>query len=338
MLNRIQYIDVLRGFAIILVVLGHALEKNGYSDSFLYNMIYSFHMPLFFCISGFVTMYSWKLDKGSHITDYFRYIWRKFIAIMIPFFVWSLIVSPFFLSSSFERSYDALLSSMNAIANNTIYWFLPCLFMLISINMIWNYIVNVIRKPKTEILILLLLMACVVAVSRVTDYVHSVLSFFIPFYIGIFCARYAKLYEMLVNDKIIYTISIILFCLLVGYFGLFGGYFGNGVINRLIRLMTGILSLPILFNLFANYKFNRVVTEWMSILGRYTLVIYVSHMTFIKNIPILQDIGIFAQIIIFGTISILICFFCVLIAKFFERSNILSICFLGKKHRDLLNK
>ena len=331
MINRIQYIDVLRGFAIILVVLGHALEKNGYSDSFLHNIIYSFHMPLFFCISGFVTMYSWKLDKGAHITDYFRYIWRKFIAIMLPFFVWSLIVNPLFLSSSFERSYDALLSSMNAIANNTSYWFLPCLFILISINAIWNYIVNVIRKPKTEILILLLLMSCVAALSRLNDYARSVLSYFIPFFIGVFCARYAKLYEMLVNDKKIYAIAIVLFCLLVGYFE-------NGVTNRLIRLITGILSLPILFNLFANNKFNCVVTEWMSILGKYTLVIYVLHFAVIRNIPSLQDMGIFAQIIFFGIISVLVCFFCVLIAKIFERSNVLSICFLGKKHRDLLNK
>lgn len=52
--NRIEYIDILRGFAIFLVTLGHVLEKSGYHESSLFAFIYSFHMPLFFCISGYV--------------------------------------------------------------------------------------------------------------------------------------------------------------------------------------------------------------------------------------------------------------------------------------------
>lgn len=72
--SRITYIDQLRGFAILLVVMGHALEHNGYHQSPLFNLIYSFHMPLFFCISGFVTMYACKLDGESKPIDYGAYI------------------------------------------------------------------------------------------------------------------------------------------------------------------------------------------------------------------------------------------------------------------------
>ena len=83
--NRINYIDTLRGFAIILVVLGHLLERNGYTESALYNTIYSFHMPLFFCISGFVTEYSCKLNHSSRLKDFLYYLLRKFHSIMIPY-------------------------------------------------------------------------------------------------------------------------------------------------------------------------------------------------------------------------------------------------------------
>lgn len=55
--NRIEYIDILRGFAIFLVVLGHVLEKSGLADSTLFYLIYSFHMPLFICISAYVSAY-----------------------------------------------------------------------------------------------------------------------------------------------------------------------------------------------------------------------------------------------------------------------------------------
>lgn len=54
--SRISYIDALRGFAIILVVIGH-LVQNNYSDAYhnsIFNVIYSIHMPLFFFISGCV--------------------------------------------------------------------------------------------------------------------------------------------------------------------------------------------------------------------------------------------------------------------------------------------
>ena len=46
--NRIEYIDIARGIAIILMVLGHVIDV-----SLSRNFIFSFHMPLFIIISGF---------------------------------------------------------------------------------------------------------------------------------------------------------------------------------------------------------------------------------------------------------------------------------------------
>lgn len=58
-MKKIVLIDELKGAAIILVVLGHAI--SGCIDvvnkttfwSYLYYLVESFQMPLFFCISGF---------------------------------------------------------------------------------------------------------------------------------------------------------------------------------------------------------------------------------------------------------------------------------------------
>ena len=61
--RRVEWVDSLKGFAIICVVLGHIVK--GYMDAGLYtqhtalmhsiyNAIYAFHMPLFFTISGFL--------------------------------------------------------------------------------------------------------------------------------------------------------------------------------------------------------------------------------------------------------------------------------------------
>lgn len=45
---RIEWIDILKGLGILMVILGHHLQLNKY----LANMIWSVHMPLFFIIAG----------------------------------------------------------------------------------------------------------------------------------------------------------------------------------------------------------------------------------------------------------------------------------------------
>lgn len=49
--NRIEYIDFAKAVGIILVIVGHCSWKN--SIPYLTETIYSFHMPLFFILSGF---------------------------------------------------------------------------------------------------------------------------------------------------------------------------------------------------------------------------------------------------------------------------------------------
>lgn len=68
--RREAWLDSLKGFAILLVILGHVL--SGYLDAAAFpgaytsfytirTWIYSFHMPLFFLISGFTfTLAYWR--------------------------------------------------------------------------------------------------------------------------------------------------------------------------------------------------------------------------------------------------------------------------------------
>ena len=63
-MERLVYIDILKGIAIILVVMGHMfVPYTDYLDSTVNQMIYSVHMPLFIFLSGFV----FHLSQGKHI-------------------------------------------------------------------------------------------------------------------------------------------------------------------------------------------------------------------------------------------------------------------------------
>ena len=88
-MKRIDYIDALKGFAIILVVLGHVIQyyylPNSFDQNVTFRFIYSFHMPLFFAISGFAHQLS------SHIGFSLNVIKRNAIQLLLPFFVWWII-------------------------------------------------------------------------------------------------------------------------------------------------------------------------------------------------------------------------------------------------------
>jgi len=48
--KRVDWIDVARGIAILLVIIGHTVPF----ESFTRVIIYSMHMPIFFILSGYI--------------------------------------------------------------------------------------------------------------------------------------------------------------------------------------------------------------------------------------------------------------------------------------------
>lgn len=67
MKERSLYLDVVKGLAIILVVVGHCIQFGSGADVLrsgvffadpLFKFIYSFHMPLFMLVSGYLFRYS----------------------------------------------------------------------------------------------------------------------------------------------------------------------------------------------------------------------------------------------------------------------------------------
>lgn len=56
-MKRILWADRLKGLLIVLVVLGHAIQQvlgSGCFSNHLWNIIYSFHMPTFMAVSGYL--------------------------------------------------------------------------------------------------------------------------------------------------------------------------------------------------------------------------------------------------------------------------------------------
>ena len=90
--------DVVRGFAVILVVLGHSIQElNGaafrenalYFENIFYRFIYSFHMPLFMIFAGYFSCYA--LIKAKDLKEKTHALFKKLLTCLVPVFVWSLL-------------------------------------------------------------------------------------------------------------------------------------------------------------------------------------------------------------------------------------------------------
>lgn len=77
-MKRVRHIDIAKGLGIILVVWGHTIIEFGHY------VIYMFHMPLFFYLSGIF-----------HKPGNFRnHVLKKFNGLIVPLFIFMMVLSP----------------------------------------------------------------------------------------------------------------------------------------------------------------------------------------------------------------------------------------------------
>ena len=68
--KRIEWVDIYKGLAICLMVIGHATGRWN-------EFIYQFHMAAFFFISGYTLKYGEK--------DVLKTIWNRFYSLVLPY-------------------------------------------------------------------------------------------------------------------------------------------------------------------------------------------------------------------------------------------------------------
>ena len=96
--NRDAFLDIAKGLAIILVVVGHVIQGSSekFDDLLWFRVIYSFHMPLFVFLSGAVAAIAFRSDSiqdgiGSALKRAQTKISKASIRLLLPFIAWCVI-------------------------------------------------------------------------------------------------------------------------------------------------------------------------------------------------------------------------------------------------------
>lgn len=119
--NRIEWVDSLKGIAIITIVWRHIADLGiiGHVNCLFLQFLNSFHVPLFFFISG---MFALKNLNVANVKSIWTFLKNKFIRLIFPFIVFGCVYH----------------LTVNSLAKFPGYWFLPAMFYCMIFGLIYK--------------------------------------------------------------------------------------------------------------------------------------------------------------------------------------------------------
>lgn len=339
--QRVEYIDALKGFAIFCVLWGHSLQhlRNGYNffDNQMFEFIYSFHMPLFFLISGFFFRSSIKMNLKD-------FLLKKSVQLVLPCVVWALI----YYINSFST---AILNQDKPFLSN---WLIELKNVLNPINWIWflkelfisYFIIFVLLKLLKKEWLAFLVSISFVLIAPLCNKQRVLLPLF---WLGIymkdnyqFLSKYAK--QILIISGIFFAICLLFWngnytMYVIGFPKLLNiktlSFDFSNMDISLFRLFIGICGSLFWFTLFETKYKKNIFFDYLSKIGANTLAIYVLQRLileeWINRIIDFPKMNIWAyNLIVTPMISLVILIICNFLIKIVKKNRYVELLLFGK--------
>lgn len=341
MKERNYFIDILKGYAILLVIIGHSLQygcgllnNNQFFSNNIFKIIYTFHMPLFILISGYLFFYSEK--KRDLITV----IKDKFLTLIIPLLAFCVVL--FFSLSLMHRLPFNINSLINVII--TRYWFFWAIFILSIIVSFIN------KKINSKFINFIFLLFFIISYFIPDVWLLSLINYSYPFFIigylsckndifnRNFIKKYLSFYLVIFNILFI----IMLFFFKDNYYIYVSNYYifnGNGLsfmifvnvyrfIIGLVGSICSIINIYYLSKLFNRFSFIKDIFIYLgkNSSGIYGISCIIFELIFIPNATIFK----FNYFLVLIE-SVLVIVVCLIIIKLLSLSKVTNKLFLGGK-------
>lgn len=319
---RLAWLDQLRAVAMYFVIVGHAVAAGSQLETF----IYSFHMPLFFIISGmtfhpdrYATVTQCAIDKAKKL--------------LVPYVLLSIATIPWWilnwriLGNVHESVRDllvAILISNQSIANSpaNAMWFLPALFLLsILFTAIWKLGAGKIGRISVMVAgcgVMGILLSLRLD-KPVPWHLPTVLTAAVFYYAGYLFMRYRDSITAVVANR-----RDILVALVVVFFAA-GTFFAmvNGKVSMhdnqyksvpLFFLSAFLLSAAVILGVYRLPTF-----KWVAYLGQNTLVVLAIHVPMLRTIQNFSPAGLAFTYDHSALAALLVFIACIPLAMFVNR-------------------
>ena len=209
MINRCCWLDFSKGVAILLVIIGHALQyylyPSTFSEEMSWRIVYSFHMPFFFILSG--TAFSFSRKNGFSLF----FIMSRLRRLMIPFVSWALVNM---LIMTLINEKVSMLSYVINPAHGGL-WYLWALF---YISIFFCFITYVFTRIPYQLIASLLFYVALIVLSNTASGkfgLNEISRYFIFFVLGYY-ARSLGWINYLVSSKkqcfLLFSAAVIIWC------------------------------------------------------------------------------------------------------------------------------
>ena len=342
--QRILYWDVIKAFAIFLVVWGHCLQYlqvdtercwNSYTCGF----IYSFHMPLFMMVSGYFA-------RGIYKKGFWENLKHKTIQIWLPSVTTYIVVGLLLIKMRHEPwGYGLTKLGINCL---TSYWFLKALYILYVAGILFTFLFRFNRR-----LAFMLMFALFVVLRDNVEFVHTMSM--LPFFcMGLLLYKYEETFWKY-KERVLFISLLVWGILCLSYdivdYNMYMHPFRFDLSSLAIfalRTVIGVaasFSCIILTRIICERMGNGRLVSGIARIGTMTLGIYVFHreMALLSNrfaakIEMFNIFGndnrggqVFYQYGICLAATILFLVISILIIKILRKQKYLRLIFLGEK-------
>ncbi len=264
-LKRLDYVDIAKGLGMLMVIWGHINSGSTFV------LVYSFHMPLFFFLSGIVF-------NSNRYQSFKAFFIRKVKTLVIPYLIFSFltwlvwVVYTIVFHSAVDSYFMPLLQTFIAqgsggyLVHNVPLWFVSCLLLI-------EFLYYFISKIKNDFLIVLICVIFAIA-SYVMELCLPIFDFtLLPWSIGVVFAAiifyaagnllmkhnfFSRVKEFCNNKIVISWVILIFMTAALYYLALLNGHITMGheqYNNRLLFYLNGFLgSLCVLIFAFLTEK------------------------------------------------------------------------------------
>lgn len=331
--SRNEFLDLVKGYLIFLVVYGHAIQFGGYEVGVVggnaayyadpvYRGIYSFHMALFIGVSGY---FAWG---AVHKRSFFEFNRNRFCQIVVPMLAWSVLYHGARLCRELVKTRDlASVKSFPVLELGLEFWFLWAVF-------IGGLLVSAGRTTGRAGIVFYIAAFCgLVFISG--NEVMTMTAFTFPFFVLGYLV-YGNKWKLR-KPRLVFGISIVVSAIAwwiwepATYVYESGMKPDGNLVNLLIRYSAGIsgsmVFLGVIWQISKKYQ-PRLVKQW----GKESLAIYI-----IQTYIFIPMIGLdhplrhwkYFNVTVAPLLAFLICCLCVVVAAALRRSGWLAFLFLG---------
>ena len=348
--NRIEYIDALRGFTMILVVYHHIAFWCFDNEELAYNEFFiKFRMPTFFFISGWLFFKINRIWDKETINGILK---KKFMVQIIPFLLFMLLYMYMFRGPDYYTTFESKYG----------FWFTYTLFQYFVIYIVIEALFNKKQSNKREFGVMLFMLV----LSIIAFYYHNIrftynlgiyrpiltllsftkMKYIIFFWLGTFVKKNFESFIRITDNQ--YVIAICL-CLFVPS-AIFSKeiYYSSIELKLLSFLSSGLFGIIIAFTFFRRNKNlfskNKRIGKALQFIGQRTLDIYLLHYFVLPYhrheiaLWLLQYSHKSVDMLIILIISLWIIFISLMLSKIIRLSPFLGHYLFGAKRVTTLNK